>query len=294
MSENKNVVFRNAVGGYNKADVNEYIIRQSSELMQREVAAAERVERSEKQLEVALNNNAKLEEKIRELNSLIEEKNSFIENLKSEINTLNSELAEAKLNANEDSCEKMSQQESVIAGQFEEIDSLRDENHSLKEEVASLKEFKEKFDELSKKAALYEKTSANIGEAIIKANKTAEEILCLAKEEARTMREKAQKELDEKRSATEDSARRAMDSIFGKLLLAASENKKDITSVATFIHQSIDKALDDIKTKSDNSAARLKSYEDSIWRSIREDLETINNSGIKRKSGSDQFKRLKK
>ncbi len=294
MSENKNVVFRNAVGGYNKADVNEYIIRQSSELMQREVAAAERVERSEKQLEAALDNNAKLEQKIKELNSLIEEKNSCIENLKSEINALNSELTEAKLNANEDSCEKMSQQESVIAGQFEEIDSLRDENQSLKEEVASLKEFKEKFDELSKKAALYEKTSANIGEAIIKANKTAEEILCLAKEEARTMREKAQKELDEKRSATEDSARRAMDSIFGKLLLAASENKKDITSVATFIHQSIDKALDDIKTKSDNSAARLKSYEDSIWRSIREDLETINNSGIKRKSGSDQFKRLKK
>lgn len=294
MSDNKNVIFRNAVGGYNKADVNEYIIRQSSELMQREAAAAERVERSEKQLEVALGDSTRLKEKVEELTSLIEEKNCSIEKLNGELEVLSEELTKIKADASEESCEKMSQQEAVIAGQFEEIDALRDENQRLKEELSSLKEYKEKFEELSKKATVYEKTSANIGEAIIKANKTAEEILCLAREEADAIREEAQKELDEKRRITEESAKRAMESIFSKLLVAASENKKDITAVSAFIHQSIDKALKDIKAKNDNSAVRLKNYEDSIWRSIREDLETINNTEIRKKSNSERFKRAKK
>ena len=39
MSDTKNVVFRSAVGGYNKNDVNEYLVRQSAELTEREEAA---------------------------------------------------------------------------------------------------------------------------------------------------------------------------------------------------------------------------------------------------------------
>ena len=72
MSDTKNVVFRNAVGGYNKNDVNEYLVRISAEIMEREEAAAERVKRAEKESAEYIEKLAELEEKLSSLAAQIE------------------------------------------------------------------------------------------------------------------------------------------------------------------------------------------------------------------------------
>ena len=174
---------------------------------------------------------------------------------------------------------------------------LRGEIEELRAKLSDSDSDKERYEELSKKAALYEKTSANIGEAIISANKTAEEIISAAKEEARLLTERAQKELDEKRKSLEESSRRAMESIFGKLTLAASEGRKDISSASSYTYQVLEKALEDIKSRNNSSEAKLKNHEESLWRSIKDDLDSVGISLDKKpqkKMTPEQMRRIKR
>lgn len=294
MSDTKNVVFRNAVGGYNKNDVNEYLVRISAEIMEREEAAAERVKRAEKENAEYIERLAELEEKLSSLAAQIEEKENEITRLSEE----KTERDVTEDTVSEDLGESLDAKEALIAEQFEEIDSLREENLNLKEALSCAENDKAGYEELAKKAALYDKTSANIGEAIISANKTAEEILSSAREEARILCERAEKELEEKRKALEESSKRAMESIFGKLALAASEGRKDISASSAYACRVLEKAIEDIELKTGNSEAKLKNYQESIWRSIKDELDVLGNVGdknsVQKKMTPEQMRRIRK
>lgn len=309
MSDIKNVVFRNAIGGYNKSDVNDFLVRSSAELMEREAAANERVKRAERELGEYIEKLGALETELDRTRAEIAEKDAEIAKISVEMQLLEERSAKFDgidsndiseiVSEDEEKVSKLEfdRQEAIIAEQYNEIESLKAEIERLKEQAHEVDITKDKYDELIKKAALYDKTSASIGDALISANKTAEEIISAAKEEARMLEEKAEKELAEKRRSIEETSKRAMESIFAKLSLAAAESRRDVTAVTSYTYRIIEKALEDIKSKSSNSEIKIKSYEDSIWRGVKEDLNSIstfNAPDHQRKASAEQLKRIKK
>ena len=303
MSDIKNVVFRNAIGGYNKSDVNEYLIRSSSELMEREAAANERVKRAESELGEYIEKISALEDELDIKRAEIAEKDAEIAKISAEKQLLEDsvevkDIPEIAFEGEEKVSKlEFDRQEAIIAEQYNEIESLKAEIERLNEKSHEIDITKDKYDELVKKAALYDKTSASIGDTLISANKTAEEIIAAAKEEARILEEKAEKELSEKRKNIEETSRRAMESIFSKLSLAAAESRRDVTAVTSYTYSVIEKALEDIKSKSSNSEIKIKSYEDSIWRGVKEDLNSLSTyhaPNDRRKASAEQLKRIKK
>ena len=309
MSDIKNVVFRNAISGYNKSDVNEFLVRSSAELMEREAAANERVKRAESELGEYVEKIGVLETELDRMRSEIAEKDAEIVKISAEKQILEDSLAAHDMTNTKEFSEIVSEddekiskldfdkQEAIIAEQYNEIESLKAEIERLKEQAHEVDITKDKYDELVKKAALYDKTNASIGETLLSANKTAEEIISAAKEEARMLEGKAEKELAEKRRSIEETSKRAMESVFSKLSLAAAESRRDVTAVTSYTYRVIEKALEDIKSKASNSEIKIKSYEDSIWRGIKEDLNSISTFHTpdhQRKASAEQLKRIKK
>ncbi len=272
MSESKNIIFRNSVGGYNKKDVNEYIIRSSAELIEREQAASERVKRAEKELSEILEKLQKIEDELEKSKIIIGEKEEEIKKI-----TAEKQLIEEKALLQLETASKLDfeKQEVIISKQYEEIESLKAKIEEQKEQRGEVDITKEKYEELVKKAALYEKNSASISETLISANKTAEEIVLAAREEARIIVEKAEKELETNRKNIEETSKRSLESLFGKLSLAAAESRRDVTAVTSYTYRVLEKALEDIKIKSSNSETKIKSYEESIWRAVKDDLKSI-------------------
>ena len=301
MSDIKNVVFRSAIGGYNKSDVNNYLVRSSAELMEREAAASERVERAESEVNEYINRIEAAEAELENAKNIIAEKDAEIEKLTDEKKLLedsisiqtNSEMTpENEAMSKED----FDRQEAIIAKQFEEIEALKAEIEELKNQSSEIVITKEKYDVLVKKAAQYDKTSNSIGETLISAKNTAEEIISAAREEARLLEAKAEKELEEKRRNIEETSKRAIESIFSKVSLAAAECRRDVSAVTSYTYSVIEKALEDIRSKAGNSEIKIKSYEDSIWRGVKEDLNGIKStsSSEQKKATPEQIKRIRK
>ncbi len=298
MAEIKNVVFRSALGGYNKEDVNSYLIQMSGEFNEREEALRERAVNAEAETK-------ELDEKISELSEAFESKKNELESEIEKLKLENAELSEREPVVMEisssDNEQKLFEQEAVISRQFEEIERLREETERLRAEKLEAEEQSAKCEEFAKKAQLYDKTSANIGDAIISARKTAEEIICAAKEEAAAIIEKAEKELYERRRNLEESSADVFESIFSKLHAAAAENRKEVASASSYSAQLWEKAASEIRARNENVNTRLKNYEENLWKSIKNDLESIRNTekseqvknGMK-KCIPENSKRLKK
>ncbi|MBE6631398.1 MAG: DivIVA domain-containing protein, partial [Ruminococcaceae bacterium] len=78
MSEAKNVVFRSAVSGYNKTDVNEYLLRIVGEFNEKEEALKKKTEYAEKETSA-------LKEKLDEMENLLDEQKSVLNQKNSEL-----------------------------------------------------------------------------------------------------------------------------------------------------------------------------------------------------------------
>lgn len=267
MSEIKDVMFRTSLSGYNKADVNEYLISANNSFTEKENLLRTKAERAEKEAEQAKEKAAELERDIldKETQNADLRKNLF--ETEAEKQTLLDDATALRT--------KVEESERVIAKQYEEIESLKNKIEELERTKAEAPEVDSEYDELLKKARLYDKTSSNIGETIISANKTAEEIIASAREEARILTERTERELEEKKRAFEETSKHATESIFGKLVSAASEIKRDIVSSSNFTYQTLDRAFADIKSRNESVSVKIKNYEESTWKSIRCDLDSI-------------------
>ncbi|MBR3966645.1 MAG: hypothetical protein IKJ91_06190 [Clostridia bacterium] len=301
MSDIKNVVFRSAIGGYNKSDVNNYLVRSSAELLEREAAASERVERAENEVNEYINRIEAAEAELENAKNIIAEKDAEIAKLTDEKKLLEDSISiqtNSEITPENEAISKedFDRQEAIIAKQFEEIEALKAEIEELKNQSSEIEITKEKYDELVKKAAQYDKTSNSIGETLISAKNTAEEIISAAREEARLLEVKAEKELEEKRRNIEETSKRAIESIFSKVSLAAAECRRDVSAVTSYTYSVIEKALEDIRSKAGNSEIKIKSYEDSIWRGVKEDLNGIKStsSSEQKKATPEQVKRIRK
>lgn len=279
MADTQNIIFRNSLNGYNKSDVNNYLIKINGEFSQREEAAKERAEKAETALraseehsnELALqieSLKAELDQKKSEISAMIEEKN----NASNAENELIYELRERAETAEE----SLREQESVIASQFAQIEKLQEGLNSATEDGARIKaENEEELAELKRKAQLYEKTSANIGDTILSANKTAEEIIASAKEEARLLRESAEREASEKIEMVSFNIRRAEDSIWSKMKEASEESIAEITDSSEFARKIMEKALVEINRRNEEARHRIKINRETVSKRVKIDMDSI-------------------
>ncbi len=164
MAKEKMVYFRTSLGGFNKDDVNSYIEKLNAEFSEREKAARKKLEAAE-------------------------EKISGLEQLQDELKQALDKLS-ALENAAESREKLIGEQLRRIDEQAAEIEVLTRSKSSAENEAARLAERIESLSETIQKSEKYDDVSAQIGEIILSAKSTAEEIVKQAQNEAaRKMRE---------------------------------------------------------------------------------------------------------
>ena len=218
MAENKKngmKVFRTALGGFNKADVNNYLISLNNEYKEKEAALRERAERAEKEAREISDGSVKekLEARIAEL-------------------------------------------EGALAGRGDV---------SLPED----------YEELRKKAQLYEETTAKIGEAIVSAKKTAEEIIAKANADADSIREKAEQDADERRREVEANADKAFATVFAKLKETADKSCAELEENSTSVEEKLRRAMMDIRMESASVSEKIAWNESSLRAEINAEISRI-------------------
>lgn len=170
MAKEKMVLFRSSLGGFNRDDVNSYIEKQNAEFAERERAAKKKLDAAEVKC-------AELENKMIEL-----------ENAKVRIAELEKE-AETREKLIAEYIEKVEHQAAEIESLNTTKDNAESEITKLTEEIASLS------DAISK-SEKYDDISSQIGEIILSARSTADDIIQKAKEEANEKRAAADAEIE--------------------------------------------------------------------------------------------------
>ncbi len=165
----KNVMFRTSMGGFNKADVTEYIDKQNAEF--RKVTQS--------------------------LNGLLAEKDAEIAALKER-----AEKAEAELSTLSEKEEKIKELEDKAAGLELRLSELGRENGELEAKINELEsKVSSETSENERKAGLYDDMSSQVGDILISANRSADGIIAEANAKAAKINEKAASDAEELRLA---------------------------------------------------------------------------------------------
>lgn len=170
LPKEKMVYFRTSLGGFNREDVNGYIEKLNAEFAERERAAKRKTDA--------------LESKIAEL-----------EGVRAELETALARAAtleeEAKAREN-----LVAEQLSRIEEQNRLIESLRRESSEAKNRAEGLDERLASLSDAIAKSEKYDDVSAQIGEIILSAQSTAEDIIENAKREADALRKSANEQME--------------------------------------------------------------------------------------------------
>ena len=266
MENSKNVVFRSSMRGYNKSDVNNYLVKFNAE-------AAEREENAKAEAKAANARADKAEKTAEEARRLAEEYKEKIAALEAE----RDELAQ-KLQHEQEENVRLEDEMQIVAEAQDEIPES--------DELA----------ELRQKAALYDENSASIGETLISAKKMAQEILDNANKEATMREERSRAEADARKRALEESAKAASDSVFASLRLIAEEGKCEVAAVREYAQTILEKALDDIMSRMNQGTMKLEGMESTMLGKIQGGVSKVDNTPKRRspeRKATDFFKNLK-
>ncbi len=241
MPKEKMVYFRTSLGGFNREDVNSYIEKLNSEFAERERAAGRKREA--------------LEAKVAELETAKSELKQALERV-----SVLEEAAAAR--------EKLvAEQLARIEEQNRTIESLRLERGAAEERAESLDERLASLSDAIAKSEKYDGVSAQLGEIILSAQSTAEEIIENAKREADALRKSADEQLESAAASFNARAATAAYAVKNQIKKIANDSYSTLTAqteqTAALLHalaENIGKSsaeLDDKLTsgKSDAEAA---------------------------------------
>ena len=206
MAKEKMVFFRSALGGFNREDVNNYIEKLNAEFAERERAA-------KKKLDAA------------------EEKCAELDNVKAQLDSKLLRLSELEAEAE--------QREKLIAEyirqiemQAAEIEKLQASKSNAESEIDLLSTKLESLSDAIQKSEKYDDISAQIGEIILSAKSTAEEIISQAEEEAATMRATADAQMENAAASFNARAATAAYAIKGQMKKLARDSYANIAEKA--------------------------------------------------------------
>lgn len=227
MAKEKMVFFRSALGGFNRDDVNSYIEKLNAEFAERERTAKKKLDASEskcaelesakEQLEQSLLRLAEMEEEAKQREKLIGEYIARIDAQKMEIEALEA---------------------SKVASESE-ISELSARIESLSEAICK----SEKYDDIS----------AQIGEIILSAKSTAEDIIA-----------KAEKDAEAKRANADEQIETAAANFNARAATAAYSIKNQMKKLARDSYASIAEKAAETSDMLRNLAAHISSASDSL------------------------------
>ena len=237
MSE-KNVKFKNALGGYNKKDVNEYLAAVSAEMRSREEINEVKRERLERQVEDERTAKEIIRAQLDELGFELYEANARETELKNAVTGLTSRVAEL---------------EAELAKKTDEANLSSDELDKISEIVGIETEESDGDLDTAQKAAIYDKLSERIGEIMLKADSNAEQIMTGAMERSDEMISNAQKDSDALIKAAEAEAA----SIREHYKNIVSAYYEEVAAFVSDIREAISSFIGDIGAKSAELEGRL-------------------------------------
>ena len=202
MAKEKMVFFRTAIGGFNREDVNNYIEKLNADFADRERIAKRKLEAAESKC------------------TELEEKNKSLESMLIRLSELEAE-AESREKLIAEYIEK-------VEAQAAEIETLRSSNATAASENSELAAMLESLSDAIIKSEKYDDISGQIGEIILSARSTAEDIV-----------EKATKEADAKRAEADTQMENAAASFNARAATAAYAIKGQMKKLANEAYATI-------------------------------------------------------
>lgn len=225
MSTDNGKMFRSALSGYNKDDVNRYILDMDRKNKEKSDAMTKELDDMGKANAALSEDKARLEEKITETTARLTEQEGEIARLKEEINRMTEKVGDMteQLRLSEEQAEAKSGELTKVKAENAELSSKyaalieesRDKDAQIKanaEKYAAdletmraayeneLKKVSEatKVDEgVAYKLDMYDKISSQIGDILINANRNSDEIITSAKNEAEKLLNEANAKANE-------------------------------------------------------------------------------------------------
>ena len=247
MAENVKL-FRNAVGGFNKEDVAQYIERINFEF--------------NRDISIAKNETAELKSKLEKAEQELQRyKTAGVESerFEAKITVLEENLAKSEANAKQLK-EKLIEAEERINTQNDALDKLCVENENLKsaKEQAALPTADP---EIAEKARLYDQMSSKIGVLIMDANRNADGLLSSAKDEAAVIIADAEKEA----SRIIDEANIKAESIHSDACKRAANFENEYRSIFEKYSSAITSTLKNIENDINGCENELKAKAESLY-----------------------------
>ena len=231
MAKEKMVFFRTALGGFNRDDVNSYIEKLNAEFADRERTAKRKLEAAES--------------KIAEL----EEKNAKLDAATSRIAELES-VAEAREKLISEYITKVEQQ----AAEIEALCASKDDAES---EISLLSEKIESLSETIRKSEKYDDISGQIGEIILSARSTADDIIAKAEDEAAAKRANIDTEMENAAANFNARAATAAYAIKSQMKKLARDSYSAISKKAAETSEMLKKLAAHITSSADEFESKL-------------------------------------
>lgn len=225
----KKVIFRTSMGGFNKADVTEYIDKQ----------------------------NAEFKKVTQSLNNLLSEKDAKIEELNGVIEELSSKLTAAEAEAASSSAAS-----DELKRLTEELDSANAVILLKDEEIEKLKaEVTGEESETERKAGLYDDMSSQVGDILISANKSADGIIAEATAKAEEINRRAANDADVLRREFTTKMARISSDVRANAKSSADEFKAEISAEIDALIASLTEALGSVSEKNAAISSKAEALE---------------------------------
>ncbi len=230
MSETKNVAFRSAIGGYNREDVNRYILDLNRDFAEKE-----------QQLNSALTAS---ESKYRESADTAEQFRADRDNALRANDTLT-----ADLNAARAEVEKLKAQ---LSAAEETAASLRRELDARP--AASVSDKSEKYDQIS----------AQIGDIMISASTSADAIVAAANEQAAKIMSETEDEANYIRARLSDAADGMLSRISGELHVSTESCFSELMTALREMRDNTDHMIRDFEKRSHDLGVKVEYYQSTV------------------------------
>lgn len=241
------VVFRSAIGGYHREDVNQYILRLHQSFEERE-------RQWQNETDSVQTTIRKLEDQQSESEKLIANLHECIDRLKEENNALSLRSVQAESN-----CEQMKKR----LAELEE--TIRQANAGIATDSASADD----SGTASEKSRKYDEISAQIGDILIHANTSAEQILTAASAKAAQIVADTEEEENYIRTRLSDTADEMLTHISQALHTSTEDCLSELLTALREMRDRTDLLLRDFDARNRELGERVDYYQTSVSESIQ-------------------------
>ncbi len=230
MSETKSVAFRSAISGYNRADVNRYILDLNRDFADKE-----------QELNSAL---AAAEDKCKEAVDTAEQLRADRDNALNSIDALTADLNAARA--------ELASLKAQLAAAEEATVALRKE--LAERPTASVADKSEKYDQIS----------AQIGDIMISASTSADAIVAAANEQAAKIMSETEDEANYIRTRLSDAADGMLSRISGELHVSTESCFSELMTALREMRDSTDHMIRDFEKRSHDLGVKVEYYQSTV------------------------------